>query len=174
MIGGAPQGTAMDCGEARQRLVALQDGELAPSEQVQVEEHLASCPSCRALEARLAAVTPRASLQVPPAMLARLEDRVATDVILALADRSANRPHPTWIARAGRWLRRDLEIPAGAVVGYLVLLAATLGWAVASWWSLQSQPSLDVASDAPGVGSEIPAEQWRPAAYSPEADEGVH
>lgn len=172
MIDQDEQGTSMDCGEAIQRLVALQDGELSPSEAVQVQEHLAACGACRMREYRLAAATPRDTLRIPPAVLARLSDRVSADVVLALADRpAANRPHPGWVARAAGWLRRDLEIPAAAVLGYVVLLAMSLGWAASSWLS---HPSIDVTGDGSHAASEIPAEQWRPAAYNPEGEEGVH
>lgn len=67
-----------------EELTALLDGALAPDEERAVRSHLASCPSCRAEEARLrAAVTLLAALPPPPPpspdFAARLEARLAAE-----------------------------------------------------------------------------------------------
>lgn len=60
----------MRCEEAGELLVAHQDGELGPLRARAVQLHLHRCPSCRARERRLRAVTPVPSTWRP----ARIED----------------------------------------------------------------------------------------------------
>lgn len=43
----------MGCEEALELLSAALDGEITPAQQVQLDEHLAQCPACRALQAEL-------------------------------------------------------------------------------------------------------------------------
>lgn len=46
----------MTCNVLQPQLVALLDGELAPEAAAEAEHHLASCPDCAGLRAKLAAV----------------------------------------------------------------------------------------------------------------------
>ncbi|MEW6720426.1 MAG: anti-sigma factor [Thermodesulfobacteriota bacterium] len=46
----------MDCRGAREAISAYVDGETAPEETARIREHLAACPECRALEARMRAL----------------------------------------------------------------------------------------------------------------------
>lgn len=171
----------MSCSEVQDRLVAWQDGELSPGETLQVGEHLEGCAACARLEARLDAATPRARLAPPAGVRAALADRVSAEVILALAERPpAPPPPPSPAARLGRWLRRDATVPRGAVAGYLVVLAVVVGWGLSSWWSLAALRAADAdphraAQTSPATGApEIPADQWRPAAYNPEEEAAPH
>ncbi|MEQ1504134.1 MAG: zf-HC2 domain-containing protein, partial [Myxococcota bacterium] len=67
----------MDCTEVRDRLIALDDGELGASERLQVERHLAGCAGCDRHRSRLRASAPRRPPAAPRAVLDRLaEDRV--------------------------------------------------------------------------------------------------
>lgn len=171
----------MDCREAGDRLVAYQDGELAPSEHQKVREHIASCGACRELERRLREATPRPGLTAPAHVLARLEDRLDVDVILAMADRRGPTTRVGWLARTRTWLDRDAEVPRALVLAACTLLVASVGWGLSSWLSLHAL-QLEVAAqrDSPAVPAhttataEIPADQFVPASYTPEVEEVFH
>jgi len=169
------RGATVDCTDTHGRLVAHQDGELSPSETLQVSEHMSGCARCADRYERLLAATPRPNLSIPPAILRRLHDRVDVDAILAAAaNGAANRPHPSWVARGAAWLRRDTEIPMAAVIGYLLLLAAALGWGAASWHAPPGAPPAEtLVAEQPSP--EIPAEQWQPVSWQPEEETpGMH
>ncbi len=170
----------MECGDAQARLVAMQDDELAPSETLQVREHVATCGVCSQLERRLEAATPMPEISVPPRVRAQLHARLDLDQILAAADRvpSARRSS---LGRAQRWLQRDAEIPNVVLLAATVLLTMSLSWGLSSWWSLASLQA-ELAEGTPtqaapahaGVTAAIPAEQFRPASYTPEEEEVFH
>ena len=112
----------MQCGFARRFLVALHDGEVSPSEQVQLEEHLADCSECRLRYQRLADLIPAPELSVPPAVGNRLWAEVTADSVLAEVDspktfRPAPLPHRTAAALYG----------GGGLAG-LLLAAAVAAW----------------------------------------------
>lgn len=165
----------MECDEVRDRLVALHDDELSPSEGVQVREHLADCGSCTRTNRRL-----RGSIPVPPSfsgddLRARLARQLDPNLILAMADRppkAAATPTPPESA-LWRGITHVASVPVGAVVVYVVLLAASFGWGVSNWWTLSSLRAPTAESPLPS-GTAIPADQFRPAAYDPSADGDGH
>ena len=92
----------MNCREVQERLVAYLDGEVAPSEQVLIQAHLAGCEACRRELAALSATQRRVSrsLQIRAAQTApspqawsRLQARLAGEA----------RPSPPWLPT---WLQR--------------------------------------------------------------------
>jgi anti-sigma factor RsiW len=171
----------MQCEEVEERLVALQDDELSPSEREQVVEHLDHCHACRGLERRLRLATPFPGLVVPPHIQARLDDRLDTSVLLELADRPSQPAPRGAVARARRWLDAETEVSRVVVLAAAAMLVTTLGWGVTNWWSL-AHLQAEMAQRAEVVippartasGAEIPAEQFRPAAYTPEEEEVFH
>jgi anti-sigma factor RsiW len=186
---------ALACNEVVPRLVAWQDGELSRSESVQLEEHVSGCASCARSHHRLALTLPLPPLPPPDAVRRRLAAALDVDAILAAAEEpEAPALAPSWIARCWRSIVRPSSVPFGAVLVYLSLLAATFGWGASNWWALrQAQPTsvtaarpgmegpvdvpgmdrrgpADRQGPHPGVHGEIPAHQFRPAAYDPEID----
>ena len=156
----------MHCSEAEPQLVAWQDGELSPSANHQLEEHLDRCAPCRTLAERLAASTPAPFHAPPNDVQARLEAALNVDAILAAADRRGPLTHPF---RLPRWLREETEISRMTILAYAAILALTFGWGVANW----SQTPLGIAGVQPvpaGLSSEIPADQFAPASYTPKEE----
>jgi anti-sigma factor RsiW len=130
----------MTCQETEEQLAAHLDGELSQSEAAAVAEHLASCTACaaeratigrvrRAVEAGLAAVTPRSGGDGFGALWERIEaeggEAGTQPVLRALPGGGAR--------RRVRWTR----VLAGG-------LAAVL--ALGLWWSSAPEPSSRVAS----------------------------
>ena len=138
----------MDCTDVTELLVAWQDGELSPSGAAQVEEHLGRCRACAAHAARLAAVTPEPFLRPPSSVVRQLHAAVNVDAILAAAD-APTAPPPT--ASPPRWV----------MWAAVALLAA--GWGLSRWTA--AGPAL---VNAPV--HEIPADQFAPAAYTPDTE----
>lgn len=168
----------MRCRHVRTRLVAFQDEELAPGEAQQVVDHLARCGDCRQLERRLDGVTPQARLVVPADVRARLHARVDGPVLRRVA---ASRPQPRRSVLAGwlAWFRRETEVPMGALLAYGLVLAGVLAWGLSNWWTLEHlEARLDAhqtaAAGAPEAPTQIPAEQYRPASWTPEEDGDYH
>jgi len=165
----------MRCWKIRARLVAYQDGELSPGEAHQVREHLAACARCRHLERRLEEVTPRPELRVPAHVQARLEARVTGP---ALRARSASLPPDRPRAASLRlidWLRRDAGFSMGAVL-VCTVVAMLLGWSLGHL-SHTALPRLARGTDpaitvleADGTVERLPADQYRPASYTPADD----
>jgi anti-sigma factor RsiW len=174
----------MECDEVRDRLVALHDDELSRSEAVQVREHLVACPACARADRRLRSSVPSRPFVADDALRARLAEALDPALILAMAARPVEPPPPP---RPRLWqiAGRAASVPVGAVVVYVVLLAASFGWGVSNWWSLQIVGSGDPAGVASGAaagvapsvetaspaGTAIPADQFRPAAWDPTAPE---
>lgn len=169
----------MRCWKIRARLVAYQDGELAPGEMHLVREHLADCARCRTLERRLEEVTPRFELRVPPHVQARLDARLAGPVLRARLDASPVSGARPALARLLDWLRRDAGFSMGAVLASAVL-AMLLGWSLghlgratlprlAAW----QDPTVSAQDVDPPAGS-LPGDQYRPAAYTPADDASYH
>lgn len=169
----------MRCWKIRARLVAYQDGELAPGEMHLVREHLADCARCRNLEKRLEEVTPRLDLRVPPQVKARLDARVTGPVLRARL-RAAPAPRPrTLPARLVDWLQRDAGFSMGAVLAS-ALLAMLLGWSLGQLGrttlprlALWQDPDVAAQEVDPPAGS-LPSDQYRPAAYTPADDASYH
>jgi anti-sigma factor RsiW len=163
----------VNCRAVRKRLVAYQDRELSPAEASQVDEHLAGCTACADLERRLAAVTPRRFLQVDPRVEEAMWARLDAAVHAAIDQAPHTRPERPW-ARAHRWLAEETRLPTAAVLAYGALLMLAVAWGASNWWAasqlqarLEAHPTV-TALDTPILPDEIPADQYRPAAYSPD------
>jgi anti-sigma factor RsiW len=153
----------MNCTAVRTRIVAWQDRELSPGEHVLVAEHLGSCAACRNQERRLAAVTPEPFLHVPPRIEADFYDRLDRAVEAAWAHPAPPQP-PSMVAR----MRQTIPIPFTSAILYAVALLAALGWGGWNWWTARGLEQALAARPAiePPVTT-IPAEQFRPASWSP-------
>jgi anti-sigma factor RsiW len=149
----------MRCDEARDRLVAWDDGELSPGEATQVAAHVRGCLACAGHAAALRAVTPRPRPVVPADVLARLHARVDPDVVLTAAARPA--PPTSFGAGVRGFLRREAQVPMGAVLAYAAVLALAVGLAAFGWWGAPTE--LRVA-DQP---EPLPSEQYEPASFTP-------
>ena len=160
----------MNCRATRKRLVAFQDGELSPGERSQVSKHLAGCATCRHLERRLGAATPEPFLWVPE------EHQVALEAALDASALAAHDGEPRTLQWS--WLSRRTHLPAGAVLAYGALLVLALMWGVGNWLEARSlQVALQELHVGAPVGTElgvapleIPADQFRPASWTPESD----
>ena len=108
----------MRCGQVRNRLVALTDGEVAPSERIQLLEHLDSCEACRALYDRYLAVLPTPELHVPPEVGNRLWQQVRATPILALVRERGPAVLDESARAAGTWLSADAGVTRGALLLY--------------------------------------------------------
>ena len=157
----------MHCSEAESQIVAWQDGELAPSAEHQLVEHVSRCRSCAERAARLDACTPRPITHLAPQHRAALDEALNVDLILAEADRQGPLSTP-W--RVPRWVRGESEVSHLSLLAYAALLALTFGWGLANWNQGSASGSTAAAVDA--HASEIPAGQFAPASYTPE-DEAV-
>lgn len=157
----------MRCREAQGLLVAFQDDELDEARASAVAAHLDACPTCRAREARLAAVTPRRPPLHRPPMdpdWSRLD--AAIDHFTAVPAPPAPAPAP--------WTR------AAALAAYAAVLGLALAWGVQSWLRAealeQSLAAAQAAATAPagtsamsGDASPLPGDALRPASWSPDA-----
>lgn len=161
----------MNCRAVRSRLVACQDRELSPAEELRVREHLDACADCRHLDEALAAVTPRPFLPSDPVAEAALWERLdaALDAERARGV-SVRAPNP--IERARTWLSEDTRMPTSAVIAYAALLLLAVAWGTGNWWEMRNlQASLDHgATRVTAAPEQIPADQYRPAAFHPESD----
>lgn len=157
----------VSCRWVEDRLVALQDGELSPSETHFVMEHLATCDACATLEAVLLEATPHPDLVVPPEIQAALEVAVDDAVQRALAEPAAP-PQPVHYAWT-RWLRRDRDLSNGSLVVYGFLLAACLGWGLSNWMAVHDLQARIAAAPARSEvqvpGTDLAPEQYRPASF---------
>ncbi len=149
----------MDCAETRDRLVALDDGELGRSEAQHALEHLDGCASCRDRRALLQRATPFAHREPPPDVLARLAS-LDVDAILAGA--------PPRMGPPPRRFGRSVQVPLAAVMLYAFVLAAVTAWGLSNWWS-NAETSTQIAGQVER-SDVIPAQAWRPAAWTPDAD----
>lgn len=161
----------MNCGAVTSRLVALQDAELSPGEAVRVREHLAVCPSCRVIDARLAAVTPEPPLELPPELRARMYAQLDR----ALDDAWKNPAREPLPARRGRWLAwltDPWSFSSGTVFGYGALLVLAFTWGLSNWFAAREleaamAANAQIPETASGPAVTIPAEQFRPASWTP-------
>lgn len=161
----------MRCQDVTPRLVAFQDGELAPGEHHQVASHLRCCAQCAKQERALAEVTPEPQLVVPPGVHARMA--LALDAAIAAELQHAppaTTTEPATIDHVARWLRRDASISRGALVAWAAAFAAILGWGLANYAALQD------ANTAPALADvRVPAEHYQPASFSANPnDHGWH
>ncbi len=90
----------MRCAEMQQRIGALADGELVEAEARDVEEHLRSCPTCRAAHERVLALRTALEQHAPP-LAAPDRLRAAVQARLETAGIAARRPVSwRWLAAA--------------------------------------------------------------------------
>jgi len=87
----------MRCAEIEQRIGALADGELVEAEARDVEEHLRSCPTCRAAHERVLALRTALEQHAPPLAA---PDRLRATVRARLETAASVSRHPV----AWRWL----------------------------------------------------------------------
>lgn len=158
----------MNCASARERLVALQDGELSPGEAMRVGDHLALCSACRELEGCLRAATPMAGAEPPIAMRRSAWLRIDRAIDEAWA-------HPAPVQLPMTWADRMAErypLPAGAVLGYAAALLFALTWGASNWVAARHlEAELQEARSPVARITDVPADQYRPAAWVPPADE---
>lgn len=149
----------MRCDEARDRLVARDDGELSPGEATQVDEHLRGCAACAAHRGALQAVTPRPRARPPAHALRRLDDALDVDLLLAkAAEAPAAEPLST---RARRFFGAEVTVPRTHALAYAAALLLAVGLAVAGWWSGEA-PATVADHAAP-----LPSVQYEPASFRP-------
>ena len=161
----------MQCLDARPRLVAWQDGELAPSELVLLERHIDSCSACRAEAARLEAATPEPFLEHPGASRADFWDRLDAAVEAELERPPAPPRVVPFSERLGDWLSQERRVSLGSMVAYAAILAAVVGFGASTWLEnrdlrLALSSEATMASSPPPVT--IPADQFVPTAWTPE------
>jgi len=164
----------MRCRAVQKRLVAYQDDELSPGDRAKVDEHLTQCAQCHDDDDALFAVTPRPELIVPWQVQHTLSERVDADILWALAQEPVA---PTRMRSWNRWWSRDTQFSRGAVLAYATILIGAVAWGATNWWTL-SMLEAEIARydyaqplDA-NPGAEIPAVQYRPAAYTPDEEAG--
>lgn len=170
----------MRCRTVRKRLVAHRDGELAPSEGVRVEEHLASCSRCAALDRRLQHVTPRPLIDGESAWTPAMT-RALDEAMDEAFEHPAPVPRPAWDRLRDR-LADETRVPTAALWVYAALLLLAVGWGAQNWHTAQQlQVALDdvpaqrtADTGLPSTPTALPADQFRPAAWAPnEAGEGA-
>jgi anti-sigma factor RsiW len=164
----------MRCHHVQQRLVAYQDRELSPGEHAKVCDHLSGCDRCQADEDALFAVTPQAQLMVPWHLEQQLRDRVDIEVLWALAQA---RPEPPVRSRRwARWWTAQTEMSRMSVAMYAALLLGAIAWGGLNWRQaslLEGEIARQEIADGlvTSPPSKIPAAQYKPASYTPEADD---
>lgn len=175
----------MRCEDVRERLVAHQDGELAPAEHAWVAEHLAHCPTCRAADARLRSVAPRRCDDIDDATLIALQRRLDAALDAACDEAPADEPLPALDQAANTpapWWRGEARVPVLALVAWATALALVSGWGLHQWTTAQElrlameQPATPTWG-APGAivapDATLSPEQFRPASYRPQASESA-
>lgn len=144
----------MRCQTVQERLVAWQDGELAPGEAVRVEEHLHRCPDCVVLEQKLAAATPEPFVQLPPLSF---EDQRRLSEVLDRTEVDA--PALMW--------RPELDLQRLVPhVLWAAAVMAVLAWGLGNHFQAQAlQAQIDAApAPAPVV---LDGADFRPASWAP-------
>ena len=160
----------MQCVDAQPRLVAWQDGELAPSELVMLERHLDGCSACRTQAARLEAATPEPSLQHPGAAQPDFWDRLDAAVEQELDRPPAPPREIPFQEKMADWLSQERRVSLGSLVAYAAVLAAVIGFGASTWLEnrdlrLALSSEATMASSPPPVT--IPADQFVPTAWTP-------
>lgn len=167
----------MRCTAIQQRLVAWQDEELAPSEAVQVEEHVARCAECQAIDRRLRVASLDDALVIPPSVAARLH--AATDVDALLAAAADPRREPRYPLDPGwrRWWVDAIEVPGWMVAAAAAALLAIAGYAAHVAGELQDTQAELARATRDAAATEIapvelPADQFQPASFQPGEEHG--
>lgn len=158
----------MNCAAARERMVALQDGELSPGMAVRVGEHLASCSACRELEVCLRASTPIAGPGLPMALRQSAWQKIDRAIGEAWSQPAPVELPMTWSDR----LAERVPLPAVAVAGYAAALVFALTWGASNWMTARHLEAELQATRTPVVRiTDVPADQYRAAAWTPPVDE---
>lgn len=167
----------MRCDEVQPLLVALRDGELAPSQVTFVERHLDVCAACCALDEALESVTPRPSELPDTLPLDAMWDRLDVAVAAELA-----RPQPlvqrAWWATVRARSADDVVVSVNAALLYAAALLLVGLWGAAQWRNAQElQVALDQVHGVPaayvgGPVDVVPADAYREASWAPSADVG--
>jgi hypothetical protein len=110
----------MDCARVRELLEEYTLGALEPSEQAEVERHLAGCPECREAARELEAIAHRLPGALAAASALSPPSGLRDEVLAAVAAEAGAPPRP----RQPAWLSR--RSVAAALVA--ALLALGLGW----------------------------------------------
>lgn len=154
----------MVCSEVRERLVPWHDGELGPSESALIEEHVSNCSQCASIDRRLQASMPQPpTCSPPPDIMARLDAAFDIDALLSAAQQKPRTAQLSVWGRGRLWLGQRTSVPIGAVMVYLLLLAASFAWGVSGRWERSSPDSAALE----GTTADIPADQFRPASFEP-------
>lgn len=114
----------MDCTESRSRLHAYLDQELDLPSVVAIDQHLASCPACKAIFARQSAlqsgIRRHAEYYSAPAGLA---DRIRAKIGSAAAEVPATTPGPRWQwPQLRQWFQLGSAVAAAAVVSWIAAI----------------------------------------------------
>jgi anti-sigma factor RsiW len=114
----------MDCRQVNERTAPYLDGELAPGEGQQVEEHLTRCPACAALVEALAA-QPLGPARPPEAI---------DETTWGAMDRVLARELDRKGAAGGRprFWQREFAVRGSTAFGYAAALALSILWGVHS------------------------------------------
>ena len=110
----------MDCRETQTLLTAFHDGELSAADRARAEDHLRSCPECRALLADLARADAATTVPDPgPAYWDRFNARVMDRV-----EREADGQRVAVLRPKHSWMRQQLRylVPAAAAAALVVVV----------------------------------------------------
>ena len=133
----------MECREWRERISALIDGEISPSEARLVEAHLEECAECRAVEQRMRAVgigVARSEAVVPPDFREKLFARLEAEELLP-------RRRSLFVFSL-RWTA--VPVAAAAALALFLLVSTEMG-----------KDSIAPPSQPPRVAQRAPADESR-------------
>lgn len=140
----------MSCDRTAERISDLVDGTLEETTRTQIEAHLESCPSCRALAADLGRIREAAGALPPQRPPARVWQQLAERLPAA-----APSPPGTDVDAAFAWNRSLGWLAAAASV---VLVAGSAYWLVPTMSSTGSGANTSTAADATAVVESIESE----------------
>jgi len=131
----------MNCWRTRQLLTAFLDGELSPSENELVEQHVSSCDECSTALERLDAVPPMELPRLPPQQEQEIWQRM--DAALDQAwERQAEPVRESSLGAALHEIRRwfgggSVAVPIPVAAVYMVLIVGLTGLALHSYYRVQ-------------------------------------
>jgi len=145
----------MDCGEAKELLSACLDGEASPKDSRRVEEHLAGCAGCKAVERRMRALDvgiARTETDVSPDFRDRLFSRMEAEELLP--------KRRSLFAFSFRWAALPLAAAAALGLFFLMSREAPRGPAapgLAPQVAVIPPETLQFAVNRPGAAPSSPA-----------------